>query len=143
MIVVDTNVISYFFINGDYTELAEQLLKQDNDWHAPLLWKSEFRNVMTSYMAFKSMSLEKALRLAAKAESQMMGREHSVSSESVLRFASSSKCSAYDCEFVALAQELSVPLVTTDDDLLRKFPKMAIHLKDFVQPETNDAKSSE
>ena len=132
MIVVDTNVISYLLITGPYTELVEQLLQQDSDWHAPLLWRSEFRNVVASHMAFKPMSLEKALRLAAKAEFQMMGREHSVSSDSVLRLASSSKCSAYDCEFVALAQGLSILLVTTDRDLVKKFPRLATHLEDVV-----------
>jgi predicted nucleic acid-binding protein len=132
VIVVDTNVITYFFINGDYTQLVEQLLQKDNEWHAPLLWNSEFRNVLTSHMAVKSMGLEKARQLAVKAESLMMGREHSVHSESVLQLASSSKCSAYDCEFVALAQDLDIPLVTTDNRLVKRFPKVAVALKNFV-----------
>jgi predicted nucleic acid-binding protein len=41
MIVVDTNVITYLLIAGDFTDLAEQAFRKDGEWHAPLLWKSE------------------------------------------------------------------------------------------------------
>src|SRR5262249_33433229 len=98
----------------------------------PILWNSEFRNVIASYMAYKSMSLARALQLVARAQSHMMGREHSVDSESVLRLAFSSKCSAYDCEFVALSQALRIPLITTDARLIKAFPKIAFSLKDVA-----------
>ena len=62
----------------------------------------------------------------------MSGREHGVTFDAVLRAASASKCSAYDCEFVALPQELHVPFVSTDVRLVKKFPNTAIHLRDFV-----------
>jgi len=39
-----------------------------------------------------------------------------------------SDCSAYDCEFVALATKLGAMLVTMDAKLLRAFPKQAIAL---------------
>ena len=135
MIVVDTNVITYLLIPGDYTDLAEQALRKDGEWHAPLLWRSEFRNVIASHMAFKSMRLETGPELAAKAEFIMSGREHAVTSDSVLRSASASKCTAYDCEFITLAQEFRVPLVTTDRVLVKKFPKAALLLRDFLRIE--------
>ncbi len=37
-------------------------------------------------------------------------------------------CSAYDCEFVALAIKLNTHLVTMDKKLLRAFPKCALAL---------------
>ena len=54
----------------------------------------------------------------------MIGHEESVESEAVLRLAASSGCSAYDCEFVAAAQQLDAPLVTADRDLLKAFPAL-------------------
>jgi predicted nucleic acid-binding protein len=54
-----------------------------------------------------------------------------VSSEKVLELAGESGCTAYDCEFVALAQELGVALVTTDKQVLKAFPKIAVSLEQF------------
>jgi predicted nucleic acid-binding protein len=66
-----------------------------------------------------------------EAESQMHGKEYSVSSMQVLNLVEKSRCSAYDCEFVALAEDLGIPLVTTDKKMLSAFPSIAVSLKKF------------
>lgn len=73
------------------------------------------------------------MRLAEEAESLFRGREFSIPSADVLNLAAKSNCSAYDCEFVVLAQDLKVPLVTTDQKLARKFPEVAVTLKNFLK----------
>jgi len=40
--------------------------------------------------------------------------------------------SAYDCEFVALALDLGLKLITADEPIVREFPSVAIHVRDFV-----------
>ena len=122
MIVVDTNVIAYLRLPGERTSAAERLLRKDPDWNAPLLWRSEFRSVLAGCLRRGDVSLENALQIAEGAEGQMRGREFSVPSAQILLRVEESDCSAYDCEFVVLAQELEVPLVTSDEKLLKAFP---------------------
>ncbi|MEO6035535.1 MAG: type II toxin-antitoxin system VapC family toxin [Verrucomicrobiota bacterium] len=132
MIVVDTNVVAYLWISGALTEFAEKALKKDSAWAAPFLWRSEFRNVLAGYFRRKQMSLEAVVKSLEGAELIFKGQEYFVPSDRVMKFVAQSTCSAYDCEFVALADDLDLPLVTTDEKILREFPKITVHLKKFV-----------
>lgn len=86
---------------GPRTEQAEVLLLAQPQWAAPPLWRSA------------------------------RSPRRTVASEQVLQLATSSRCSAYDCEFVAAAQQLGVPLVTEDCAILAAFPDLARSLDPF------------
>lgn len=131
MIVVDTNVIAYLLLGGEKTPQARAALRKDPVWAAPILWQSEFRNVLAMYLRQGQLVLSDALELVAEAESLLSGSEYRVESGQVLSLVAVSRCSAYDCEFVALAQELGVPLVTSDRQLLGAFPSVAVALDSF------------
>jgi predicted nucleic acid-binding protein len=133
MIVVDTNIIGYLFLSSEQALSAEQALKKDSEWAAPLLWRSEFRNVLALYLRKKYLTLQQAQSTMNSALEVMRGREYDVSSYEVLRLASTSKCSAYDCEFIAAANDLQVRLVTVDKQLLREFPTVAVSLISFIE----------
>lgn len=128
MIVVDSNVLAYLYLPGEYTAAAEALLEQDGDWACPILWRSEFRNILAGYMRRKAITFEQANSLQREAESLLEGAEFEVESSAVLELVQGSDCSAYDCEFVALAMKLDTKLVTMDKKLLRAFPERAIAL---------------
>jgi predicted nucleic acid-binding protein len=132
MIVVDTNIIAYLWIPGVHTAQVEQVLNKDSDWAAPLLWRSEFRNVLTGYIRHNLLTLEVALQIASEAEAQMQNKEYEVSSTRVLKLVEKSACSVYDCEFIAVAQDLDIPLVTTDKKLLAEFPTIAVDIAQFL-----------
>lgn len=128
MIVVDSNVLAYLYLPGEHTARAEALLERDPEWTAPVLWRSEFRNILAGYMRRRALSFDQARELQAEAESLLSGAEHDVVSQRVLELVRDSDCSAYDCEFVALAMQLRVKLVTMDAKLLRAFPGHAVAL---------------
>ena len=133
MIVVDTNVIGYLFLSSEQSVLAERVLQKDSEWAAPILWRSEFRNVLTLYMLKNIIKLEQAQQIMNSALELLRGREYEVPSYEVLRLASTSNCSAYDCEFIATANDLKVPLVTVDKQMLREFSSVAISLNSYSE----------
>jgi predicted nucleic acid-binding protein len=128
MIVVDTNVVAYLYLPNEFTALAEELLRKEPDWVAPVLWKSEFRNILALYVRKSLLDFDRAYAIQLEAEELLSGKEYDVDSYEVLRLAQESHCSAYDCEFVALAKHLGLKLVTVDKGVLRSFPSLAIHL---------------
>ncbi len=131
MIVADTNLIAYLAMPSPYTEAAERLLVRDPEWVAPALWGSEFRNVLSLYLRKGLIRFEQALEIQAEMESLFQGKEYEVASLDVLSLVNQSECSAYDCEFVALAKGLGVRLVTMDRKLVSCFPDTATLLTDL------------
>lgn len=132
MIVVDTNIIGYLFLSSNRSPLSEQALLKDSLWAAPRLWRSEMRNVLALYIRKDLLSLADTQQIMTEATSLFQDQEYEVASNQVLELASISTCSAYDCEFVALARDLEVSLVTVDRQILRDFPETAVSLEAFV-----------
>ena len=131
MIVVDTNVIAYLLIPGQFTDAARVSLARDPEWAAPMLWRSEFRNVLALYVRQGELSLAQAITLQKTAEELLAGREYLVTSSEVLALASTSRRSAYDCEFIAVARQLNRKVVTSDKPLVASFPEDTIALAVF------------
>jgi predicted nucleic acid-binding protein len=126
MIVVDTNVVAYLFLRGEFAARAEAWLKSDRDWVAPMLWRSEFRNVLAGCLRRKQLTFESALEIQHEAQALLIGNEHEVDSRHVLELVRDSDCSAYDCEFVSVAMRLGVKLLTADSKVLKAFPTQTV-----------------
>jgi predicted nucleic acid-binding protein len=132
MIVVDTNTIAYLYLPTDFTGYCEQLLKIDREWAAPHLWKSELRNILALYLRKSILDFDAACHIQSQAELLLSGNEYIVDSIGVLALCTESSCSAYDCEFVALARSLNTRLITHDKNLLKAFPQIGMTAKDFI-----------
>ena len=147
MIVADTNLMAYFLMNGDFTSEAEAVYRADSDWVAPYLWRSEFRNILALYLGQHGsgicpltrgissrqnlISLEEAEEIINQAELLLSGKECEVDSHSVLKLVHGSGLSAYDCEYIALAQDLNIRLVTSNLKIIKAFPAIAVSPKNF------------
>jgi predicted nucleic acid-binding protein len=132
MIVVDTNILVYFKLQTEKSDLAEKAYQKDPVWLVPLLWRSEFANVLGLYLRKNIISLEEAKRILDDAISLVAG-EYQAAPEQILDLVSASTCSAYDCEFVALARELEIQLLTSDQQVMDQFPETAISLEKFLE----------
>jgi predicted nucleic acid-binding protein len=132
MIVVDVNTIAYLWIPGEMTGLAERALAKDPQWASPVLWRSEFRNILAGYLRRGDLDAAAVERCLHGAESQLAGHEYIIPSPLVMRKVNASTCSAYDCEYVALAEDLKATLVTSDRRILDDFPALTTSLKSFA-----------
>lgn len=132
MIVIDTSVIASLWVPNDMEELAYKVLRKDPDWVAPLLWRSELRSVLALYLRKNILELSTVLQSMQEAEQLMKSQAYEVNSTQVLQLVHNSSCSSYDCEFVALADDLGVQLVSFDKQICREFSGIAVHPKKFV-----------
>lgn len=132
-IVVDTNVIAYYLLPGAHTDSAVALRERTGDWYVPKLWRSEFRSVLAGYVRRGSINLDGVKAAIRGAEAEFLDFECEVDSVQVMDFVGRSTCSAYDCEFVALADSMDTALVTEDARVLREFPDLAIRMTEALE----------
>ena len=109
MIVVDMSIIASLWVPNDMEELVYEVLRKDLDWTAPLLWRSELWNELVLYL-----------------------RKNILELSTVLQSVQQSSFSSYDCEFVALADDLDIQLESFDKQICREFSGIAVHPKMFV-----------
>lgn len=128
MIVVDTNIIAYLYLPNEHSHAVERLLVKYPNWVAPVLWRSELRNVLALYLRKQLLTFEQAYRIQTEAEALLAASEYDVNSYDVLNLANTSGCSAYDCEFVVLAKRLKTQLISADKKVLQGFPDVAMSL---------------
>lgn len=132
MIVADTDLIAYLRTSGDRTARAREVFRKDHRRAVPLLGRSERRSVIALLLRKGWRSLGDAPQIAGEAEILVQGRGYLPAGARILGLVSASHCSAYDCEFVALAEELRVPLITCDARMLAPFPPVERSPDDFV-----------
>lgn len=94
MIVVDTSVLVPLFIPQVGSEASERLLRADEQWVAPMLWRSEFANVLWKYVNHRDMSTATALAALEQARDLLRDNEYEIGLEDVLRLAIDSGCTA-------------------------------------------------
>ena len=133
MIVVDVNILAYFLMPCEYTALAQDVFIKDSEWAVPVLWLSEFRNILAGYIRCRGMQVHVALEAILRAEKIFRGREYAVPNKEVMDMVLKSPCSAYDCEYVALAKALNISLITADKQLIKCFPDVAIALHNYIK----------
>lgn len=114
------------------TKYAERVLFKENQWAVPLLWRSEFANVLVTCIRQKMFSEKVGHLMFDKALQLMHEKEYSVPNQEVLSQALTRGLSAHDAEFAVLAKQLGVPLITSDTKVLKACSDIAVHPKHFA-----------
>lgn len=92
-------------------------------WAVPRLWRSELRNILAIYVRARKMGIHDALESFQRAADLIDRNEYEVDPATVPRLCEAAGCSAYDAEYVAVAEFLGVDLVSADARLARSFPE--------------------
>jgi predicted nucleic acid-binding protein len=138
MIVVDVNIIAYLLLAGEKTKLAQELYQLDSDWRVPELWSHEFLNVLASNVKFSGISLAQANMAWENGRYLLSDNIQSIDHKLALSLAVEHQISAYDAQYVALAQSLGCLLLTEDAKLCDKLPETAVRMANFLaSQETN------
>jgi len=125
MIVVDTNVIAYYFIRGERSEAVDRLYDRDSHWVAPRLWLDEFTNILCTHEHHGAIPPKESLSILSDALLLMDDRSYEVQPERVLAVARRTGCSGYDSQYIALAEDLGLKLYTCDKKILNTCPELA------------------
>jgi len=129
VIVVDTNVISYLLIRGERSESMDRLLAVDDGWVAPRLWVDELLNVLATYERNGLLTTDQTAPILADALALMEDSSYEIPPERVLAVARRTTCSAYDSQYIALAEDLGLKLYTCDRKILKNCPGVAVEPK--------------
>lgn len=129
MIVVDTNIISYLLIRGDRSGAIDRLLEFDGHWIAPRLWLDEFLNVLATYERNSLLAPDQVSPILNDALELMQDASYEMPPERVLSVARRTGCSAYDSQYIALAEDLGLKLYTCDRQILKNCPDLAVEPK--------------
>jgi len=124
MVVVDVNVLVYLLIEGDQTKQVSDLLKREPEWVAPRLWRDELINVFCTYERLGRANRSENLRRLSLAE-QVISKTYDIPAGKIFEVAQKSGCSGYDSQYLALAEELGIPLFTFDKQILSAAPNSA------------------
>jgi len=126
MIVADANIVAALVVPHEDSTLAERLLRADGTWVAPPLILSELRSVMAALVRNGRQSPEQGSALFSLAAEALEAVTFEPDARRVMELVQASGCSSYDCEYVAVAEELGCALVTRDAAVLRAFPEVAV-----------------
>lgn len=132
MIVVDANILAYFFMEGEKTQAARRLREADAHWVAPEIWRHEFANILVCACLFSKLPLPEAQRIWKDAEDLMRDNEYAADLSCVLPLAIEGGATAYDSEYILLARSLGVACITEEGPLRKAFPADTVSMAVFL-----------
>jgi predicted nucleic acid-binding protein len=133
MIVIDANILIYALIECDNSRLIPQLRAKDADWRTTELCQHEALNVLVTYQRRGVLTLEQCRVLLKHARRFITDAQHEVDMEASLTAAAKYGITGYDAQYVALAESLSVPLITEDRKLCQAVPGIGISMQEFIE----------
>ena len=106
MIVVDSNIVAARNLTSSLTSKTKQVEEKDPVWIAPVLWRYEFQNILATAIKAKQIKPEQALDILEKVSKILVENECEPSASRVIDLVAQYGITAYDGQFIAVAQEM-------------------------------------
>ncbi len=133
MIVPGANLIAYLVIEGPKTRLAKAVYARDPIWFMPSLWRSEFLSILATSVRTGRLEEDDAIQAWDTAVAIVGRSEREPAPLAVLSLAVVKGISAYDAQYIVLAQTIETRVVTADRKLVKRCPEVAVLIDDFAR----------
>jgi predicted nucleic acid-binding protein len=133
VIVVDANIVVGSVVDSDVSSKARRVASRDRAWILPPLWLYETTSSITTLVRAGALTAELARTALADARQLASDREVPVDQVDVLRVAIRFGISAYDAQYIALAEQYGVRCVTNDRELARRAPMLAVLMSEYLE----------
>ncbi|MCE9588648.1 MAG: type II toxin-antitoxin system VapC family toxin [Verrucomicrobia bacterium] len=125
MIIADASLVSFLFLEGEVSGTVRELYRRDTDWVTPPILNHEMLNILAAVgraddtaLAMEELWKEIRMRLGSRQQIPDPMR--------ALRMAIDLGVSGSEAQYLALSQQLSVPMVSCDQRLLEHLPKLVV-----------------
>jgi predicted nucleic acid-binding protein len=125
VIVVDCPVLVCQLIPNPSTPAVEALRAKDPEWCTTTLWEPEFASVLRKYERAGRLTRAESNKLIDLAAALIHPRVFTIPISRVLDVSHRTGCSTYDSYYIALAEDLNLPLFTYDQEVLTKAAHVA------------------
>jgi hypothetical protein len=135
MIVVDSTVVTFLFLEGELTEAVKELHRIDPDWVTPPILNHEMLNILAVVgTADKTVAPMEEIWRGIRA---LIGPRQQVPDPlRSLRLAIELHVSGYEAQYFALAEQLNIPLVTEEKRLLELVPGRCLSIERVLNLKT-------
>jgi predicted nucleic acid-binding protein len=117
MIVVDASVVAYLFIEGELTDVVRELYRVDAEWVTPPILNHEILSILAA-VGTEEQSSHSVEVIWRDVRALLAARQHVPDPVNSLRLAVEFGISGFDAQYLSLAQQLNLPLITGDARLI-------------------------
>jgi predicted nucleic acid-binding protein len=130
MIVVDTTVVPFLFLEGELTKAVRELHSVDPGWVTPPILNHEILNLLTKIGVDEGH--EPMERLWREIRSVLGANQQIPDPVRSLRLGIEHGLSGHEAQYLCLAESLGLPLITEEERLMALFPKRAFGVLDYL-----------
>jgi predicted nucleic acid-binding protein len=122
VIVADASVVTFLFLEGELSGVAQEIYRIDPNWVTPPILNHELLNILAAVGSSEG-NVQVMEDLWREARGVLGSRQQIPDPLRSLRLAIELGISGYQAQYLALADQLRLPLLTTDRMLLDLLPQ--------------------